>query len=358
MTDYKNKRYICEYNLSNKNQKRENETAINNYYFDINKKNLIQHFSYYINYKILICINVFLNINNYKHNLGFIFCSIISFLIIILFIIVFFHGLPKIKIMINREIPTKEKLKKIIKENYTNRVSLNNKKINKTSINNPNKRKKDKRKIIFENINQKDSSLSQNSKNTSKTKINDLSMIKPKACFNDTKKVFIHRKDKKSNSLVERNKKRKRKRKVYFTKEINSTLNNEDEEQIYKKIDNYNELTYKKAINFDKRNIFQIFGNKIIDKLELFNILSTKKIIELHFSKYIIFLLIDVTTNALLLSDYVISYKFHHNGNISFIIILVITISSNLFSLFIEHYLSFLIKCEEIIERIKEIKEE
>ena len=273
-------------------------------------KNISNKSYHFWEYNNLICINVFLNINNYKHNLGFIFCSIISFLIIILFIIVFFHGLPKIKITINREIPTKEKFKKIIKENYTNKVSLNKKKINKTSINNPNKRKKDKRKIVFENINQKDSSLSQNSKNTSKTKINDLSMIKPKACFNDTKKVFIHRKDKKSNSLVERNKKRKRKRKVYFTKEINSTLNNEDEEQIYKKIDNYNELTFKKAINFDKRNIFQIFGNKIIDKLELFNILSTKKIIELHFSKYIIFLLfllVDVTTNALLLSDYVIS---------------------------------------------------
>ena len=28
MTDFKNKRYICEYNLSNKNQKREIETAI------------------------------------------------------------------------------------------------------------------------------------------------------------------------------------------------------------------------------------------------------------------------------------------------------------------------------------------
>lgn len=37
------------------------------------------------------------------------------------------------------------------------------------------------------------------------------------------------------------------------------------------------------------------------DKLELFNILSTKKIKELQFSKYILFLLIDLTANALLL---------------------------------------------------------
>ena len=62
--------------------------------------------------------------------------------------------------------------------------------------------------------------------------------------------------------------------------------------------------------------------------------------------------------NALLLSDYVISCKFRHNGKISFIIILVTTICSNFFSLLIDHYLSLLIRYEEIIERIKEIKRE
>lgn len=36
-------------------------------------------------------------------------------------------------------------------------------------------------------------------------------MIKPKACFKDTKKIFIQRKDKKFSSLVEKNKKEKEK---------------------------------------------------------------------------------------------------------------------------------------------------
>ena len=165
----------------------------------------------------------------------------------------------------------------------------------------------------------------------------------------------IKRSKKKAYTSVERS--RKRLKKVGFTKGIHNNLIYENTEKEPVKINNYNELTYKKAIKFDKRNICQIFGNRILDKIELINILRTKEIKEIYLSKYFLFILIDVTMNTLLISDYVISYKFHHNGNIDFNIILVITILSNLLSLFIEHYISLLIIHEKLIEKIKEIKQ-
>ena len=198
-------------------------------------------------------------------------------------------------------------------------------------------------------------------------KLNDLTSSKSKVVLNDDMNNYIHNRNINININIKRNKKKaittverskKRLKKVGFTKKAKGNLIYEDTEKEPNTIDNYNELTYKKALKFDKRNICQIFGNRILDRIELINILRTKKIKEIYLSKYFLFLLIDVTMNALFLSDYVISYKFHHNGKIDFNIILVITICSNILSLFIEHYLSLLIMHEKVIEKIKEIKQE
>ena len=359
--DYKNIRFICEYNIVDKNRNRDNEEIVSKYNFDINRKNFIENLSYYINYKILTCINIFFNLNNSKNNIGLIFCLIISFIIFILFLVVFIHGLPKIKAIMYDEMPTKEKLKKLIKEIYTNKFTRKIKKRNKTSIHNPNKKKKTKKKI---QINSHVTTLLNKSKNSPILKSIDFSSSKSKVILNDNMNNIIHHKNtnmnikrskKKAYTSVERS--RKRLKKVGFTKGIHNNLIYENTEKEPVKINNYNELTYKKAIKFDKRNICQIFGNRILDKIELINILRTKEIKEIYLSKYFLFILINVTMNTLLISDYVISYKFHHNGSIDFNIILVITILSNLLSLFIEHYISLLIIHEKLIEKIKEIKQ-
>jgi hypothetical protein len=263
--------------------------------------------------------------------------------------------------MMNDEIPTKEKLKKLIKEIYTNKFTRKIKKRNKTSIHNPNKKKKTKKKI---QIDLHETTLLNKSKNSPILKSIDFSSSKSKVILNDNMNNIIHHKNtnmnikrskKKAYTSVERS--RKRLKKVGFTKGIHNNLIYENTEKEPVKINNYNELTYKKAIKFDKRNICQIFGNRILDKIELINILRTKEIKEIYLSKYFLFILIDVTMNTLLISDYAISYKFHHNGSIDFNIILVITILSNLLSLFIEHYISLLIIHEKLIEKIKEIKQ-
>ena len=366
MVHYKNKRFICEYNIMDKNQNRDNEEIESKYYFDINKKNFIEYLSYYINYKILTCINLFFNLNNSKNNIGLIFSSIISFIIFILFLFVFMRGLPKIKTLMYNELPTKEKLKKIIKEKYSNKFTRKIKKRNKTSIHNPNKKKTKKTQTnSHAKITQNETTIFNKSKHMPILKLNDLSSSKSNVILNNDINNIIHNRNIKLN--IKRNNKKlytteerskKRLKKVGFTKGINSNLIYEDTEKESENINNYNKLTYKKAIKFDKRNLCQIFGNRILDKIELINILRTKEIKEIYLSKYFLFLLIDVTVNALLISDYVISYKFHHNGKIDFNIILVVTICSNFLSLFIEHYLSLLIIHEKVIERIKEINQE
>lgn len=61
---------------------------------------------------------------------------------------------------------------------------------------------------------------------------------------------------------------------------------------------------------------------------------------------------------ALLFSDSVITHKFHNNGKLDNIVTLTLTISSNLLSLLLEHYISLLVRYEEVMEQIKEIKQE
>ena len=122
--------------------------------------------------------------------------------------------------------------------------------------------------------------------------------------------------------------------------------------------EDYNNLPFNKAIIKDKRNIFQLLKEKIMDKLEIIGILISKEIKELYLSKFFLFLLIDVTMTALLFSDSVISHKFHNNGQLDGIVNLTLSIASNLLSLLIEHYISLFIRYEEIIDQIKEIKKE
>ena len=119
-----------------------------------------------------------------------------------------------------------------------------------------------------------------------------------------------------------------------------------------------NDLPFTRAIVVDKRNIFQILKEKIMDKMEIIDIFMSREIKELYLSKYFLFLLIDVTMTALLFSDSVITHKFHNNGKLDNIVTLTLTISSNLLSLLLEHYISLLVRYEEVMEQIKEIKQE
>ena len=119
-----------------------------------------------------------------------------------------------------------------------------------------------------------------------------------------------------------------------------------------------NELPYNKALSKDKRNIFQIFYSLLIQRMDLINILfipgdEFKLII---ISQYISSLLVNFFFNALLFSTEVISYKYHNNGELDFLLTLLLSIISNIITSVIIFYSSYSKKIVEKFDLIKDIK--
>ena len=116
---------------------------------------------------------------------------------------------------------------------------------------------------------------------------------------------------------------------------------------------NYNELTYAQAVIKDDRNIIQMFLFYLNNKFEIVQIIfypnqfSHKS---LNFSFYLYELLLDLTFNALLFSDDVISQKYYNNGNLLFITSQVLSISSNIISCFIIYITSYLVNYYSVFE--------
>ena len=350
--DLINQRFTCEYNINNDLKSENQEENFNTKYFDLQEKDdFLSYFLDNINYKIITCYEVFIHLENYHLNFGFYFSTTVSFLV--LFLIVFFilHGLPKFKYLMFSEIPTYKKLNKIIKQQKVNK-NIYNKRF-KTFEKNPIKKSiSNKSEVSSEkySIN----TLLQ-SKSLIKSSLNDINIKKSmdNIIINNNK---IYRKKIKNNSVMPKWKTNKN---LIIKNKIKKYFGEDNiKAEISTKIGNYDDLPLTKAIRCDKRNIFLMLKSKIVDKLELFEILVSKKIKELPLSKYFLFLLIDLTLNALLYSDKVVSHKSHNNGKLNCFVTITLTLTSNLISLLIEHYLSLLTKSEKIIDKIKEIKQE
>lgn len=115
----------------------------------------------------------------------------------------------------------------------------------------------------------------------------------------------------------------------------------------------YNELSYISAIQCDKRNIFQIFLSFLLPKLEIIQIIYYPREFShksLTFSQYLFELLLDLTLNALLFSDDVISQKYYNNGELLFFTTNLLSIASNVISCFILYLLDKLINYYNIFE--------
>lgn len=68
----------------------------------------------------------------------------------------------------------------------------------------------------------------------------------------------------------------------------------------------YDDLPFTMALKLEKRNIFYIFRKKITEKIKIFDIFVNRRIKEIILSEYILYLLIDLTFNALLYSDKIV----------------------------------------------------
>ena len=327
--DLENKRlsYECDFTENYNNEE------ISEFDYEEKDNNFISYFLDLINYKIVFCINLFFNIDNYKNNLGIKICLIDFTLTTTLIIFFFIFGFKKIRVSFFNEIKIKQKeiydmIQKKKNILITNNIKLKddkNKNKNKDNKNNDNKKKekeKDKNKIKNnkdnkDNKDKKDKKenkdinnkknynkdkkanpikKNRNSKNlflntvNNRTKIlTNVNILAQKSQINLIlpKKFKISNNSKKNiNIILDKKYKSDSQKKLKFLTQIDKKkLNNEKKD--------YDELTFNMALKIDKRNIFQLFLWKILGKIEIVDIFINKKIKSILLSKYFFYLLID-----------------------------------------------------------------
>ena len=285
-----------------------------------------------INYKVLKCSSLFINIDNFRHNKAVMICSTSIFISILLLIIFFCSRIEKIRIKIYREIPSYQKLKQyIIKERKKNNsIRLINTLAKDTFIHNSN----------IMSSNDKIINLKKNRKNKYEKKNSKYDIFSSRE-----RKIY---KDKNINN--------KNIKEVNIQNIINKELNNNNINN--KKLVEYDNLPFKMALKMDNRFAFYIFLSKVTEKIKIIDIFKNKQLKEIALSEYFLYLLIDLTTNAMLYSDNIVSHKRHNNGKLDTIIVILLSGFANVLASMIEYYLELLVCFEDKIEQIKEIRRE
>ena len=137
--DYKKKRFVCNCNanLTKKyNYIDENEQEyINNENIkeeDEDNGSYIDYLLSLINYEIFACANLFLKFNYFYKNAGFYIGFITLISCIVLFFIFWIKGIKHIRLIMYRNIPTKKKLREIIRKQEERHQRMLNQNINNT----------------------------------------------------------------------------------------------------------------------------------------------------------------------------------------------------------------------------------
>ena len=302
-------RFICSCNLNmnNDNEKIDNTTDD---FLKEDNGNFISYFLDNINYKIFKCYNLLIIFNNLKKNYAFYTILGVFFVIIIMNHVFIFYILSNIKNRMLVNSPTSESIKhETIKFLKTFKKMSEN-----TKLNPPKKKKKKskkKRKKIIRNTN--NIIITNNIKKQTPSNINLI--------------------DNNNSNNIDLN-----------TAEIT------DDDEI-------NNFPYTKALIKDKRNIYKIFKCILFEKLELIHVLFGENTIKLILiNEYILSLLINFFFNTLLYSDEVISNKYHNNGELDFIVTLILSLLSNIITSIICFYIKYSKGIEERFEFISEIK--
>ena len=323
-TNLSSQRFNFNCSLVGINQNSANNNIIDHFEED-KKENFLSYFLDMINYKVVNCSILFFNIDNYRHNKAVMICTTSIFLSILLLIIFFCKSIPKIRIAMFNYIPTDKKIRELFFDQIEKNLLFNRRKIS-----NPIKRDKTN---IFKKKNIK-------KKKTSRSE-------KSKVCFNHMDSKFrLVSKSSYLNSFEQKDQTEKHMRKITQSKKrIEQTIE-------------YDDLPLNMAIYLDKRTPFYIFKLKLTEKIEIFDICMNKKIKDILLSQYFMYLLVDLTMNAILYSDHIVSHKRHNNGQLDYIVILFLSAFSNILACIIDYYLGLLIGFEEKINDIKDIKKE
>jgi len=326
----KEKRISCECNLNTNKYKNANELNNDNNILEVKEENenfgdlLLKN----INYKIFKCSHLIFSFKNLKDNIGFYLLSIVFILMLIFNIKFFFFGLSNLRVKMFEEVPTKEKIKSMLIEQLSKRRKKRHVKI----INNP-----IRKKVQFKTI------------TPSKIYKNNVSI------------TYIHKnkntKYKKSSKKIHSTDYSSSSRSKSPFKKINKALNNYINKIKEKNYEIYNNLPYTRAIINDHRSALQLFESILLQKFELIHLIMTKtKVKDILVCEYILSLLIDFFFNTFFYSDDIISHKYHNNGKLKFAVALIITISSNIATSIICHFLNHSNWIEEKIENILEIR--
>ena len=320
-----------------------------------------------INYKIIKCYLLVKNLKKYYNNYGFYIAGGIFLIIIILFFVYLCHGNKSIKIKYLRNESKTEENQFAISNNiydivsskrdlisYKKGISILSKDTDDKNVNR-NKKNKSQRKSKGTNkyseppkkrksINNK--STNDDNKKKKHRKSHNFKNIKIEICVKDSPKL-LNRRSTKFEEIMLNSK-----------KNINPTKN-EDNEEENNNID-YNELTYQQALLKDKRNIIHMYFSNFLYKLDIVQIFcfaSEFSHLSVTLSLYLFELLLDLTLNAFLFSDEVISQKYYNNGSLLLITSNLLSLASNIISSFIVFITSYLVKYEIILEAaVKETK--
>ena len=312
--DLEEERIICLCNINSLKNSNDEE----NDFLNEDDDNFISYLLDKVNYKIFKCYKVINSLDNLITNLAFYIILLVFFAITILNLIFFFYSLPKLIKIMYSDAPTPNKVR--------NEIMIELKRLRNLEENAPLNPRKKKSKPIKSHKKIKKKIIIRNLMSNNDTK-------------NSIKKKFIT-----NNPSSEESRLKSRKQSI-------------DSEKIKK--EDLNDLPYTLALNYDKRNFFQIFSTLLIQKLELINLfISNEKVKLIIICEYILSLLFNFFFNALLYSDKVISHKYHNNGELDIIVTLFLSISSNIITSLICFYVNYSKGIDERYELIMTIKKE
>ena len=388
--DYEKQRFLCKCNVGfiyveeEQKQIEENESYLD-YCLSL------------INYKIILCYELFFKFKSFYYNVGF-YISFITMLICLLLMTVFWiKGTKKLRVIFYKNIPTVSKLKEFLRKNREKDITI---RLFYEEILKKSTKKKNEEKRFSKINNNKNRNKIKDSIENPKSKRSTDSLIKAnnfpyKIDNNDIDKKMKIKKGKKTHRLKltkymqkQENAATKDKYESFnnFKGDVNQQvekINIYDKKQKYsvKSIDEVgtemnidlhfphlirrndedidrkeiNNIPYTQALRIDKRTIFQIFISVITNKIGFLNLFFYRQqysLFSLDISVYLFELLLDLTLNCILYSDDVVSQKFHNNGELSLITSISLSLISNIISSIAVFLLSKLANYDEIFELI------
>ena len=400
--DFDTQRFTCEceisynYSLENSNDDNNNEEEEITY---------LQYLMSFVNYKIILCYNLLLNIKNYKSNVGFYISVAILLFCLVQMLLYLVLGLKDMKIKIMENIPNYLKRINALKNQIRKEKDLINLTKDK-NVNNPIKYKKNQKLNIF-NLNK--AGNKNNSKNISvqtgskesqlelKNKsLGSLLKIKRKKKSNlkkgnnngNTEKttdikllLFISKTEKqkskkrilKKNSRIKTKKGKSNKNKYLSFKngvkfdlkrgqnksitEIYGFVNYNIDNQVDSK--EINRVPFSQALRIDKRDYCQMFMSFLAKEIDIINIFYYRNPydhITISLSLYAFESCVDLTFNCFLCTDEVVSQKYHNKGSLKLLTSLTISLLSNIISslivFLIEKIVDYGDKLEYIVKEI------